>query len=298
MRTQTWRIFGVSAALLAASVSGCAKSTTAAADCMVAMAQVMCPPGTAPVAGSGGEANTQMGGDAAIRTGAVNLSAENGQQVQCQYHCAPVCECGIQRVEADGAVLCVPCMGANAQIAQPTNNTPNPVANNNVAPNNGRPNNNDQPANNGQLQPTSNNSVVLNFNNAPLFGARDLTPPFNPDPYVVQVQAGGNEPITGTGISDPTGGSCAGFVNARQPDLSITYRGRTPMKMSIDSAADTTLIVNQPDGTWRCSDDTANNNPNPSLYFREPQTGRYDVWIGTYNSGELPAAKFLMTTNL
>lgn len=85
-------------------LSGCGGSK-AAADCMTAMSQVSCPPGTRPEAASAGSDSFSGQGD--VRT--YRVSAEGGSRANCDYVCIPYCECGISSIGGDGSVVCVPC---------------------------------------------------------------------------------------------------------------------------------------------------------------------------------------------
>lgn len=88
----------------AASLFGCGGSK-AAADCMTAMAQVQCPPGTRPEAASDGSDSFSGGGN--LQT--YRVEASGGSNANCDYVCIPYCECGISRIGGDGSVECVPC---------------------------------------------------------------------------------------------------------------------------------------------------------------------------------------------
>ena len=114
---------------------------------------------------------------------------------------------------------------------------------------------------------------------ASLNGQTTLTSGFTPDPHVVNVVAGGT--INASGV----GSNCAGFV-AANPDYKVNYTaGSLPLIISVASSADTTLVINGPDGRWYCDDDGGVNGANPSIRFNNPQSGRYDIFVGTYRSG-------------
>src|SRR5215470_6486946 len=112
----------------------------------------------------------------------------------------------------------------------------------------------------------------------PTYGTTDLATGFQPDPFVVQVQSGGS--IDAQSINP----GCKGFI-ASAPDVRITFNaGSLPLIISVASDADTTLVVNGPDGAWYCDDEGGQNGHNPSLRFGRPQSGQYDIWIGTSGS--------------
>ena len=119
----------------------------------------------------------------------------------------------------------------------------------------------------------------------PAYGSMSLSAGFANDPRVVTLRAGGN-------IDARTLHShCRGFI-ARAPDVRVHYNaGSLPLIISVDSASDTTLVINGPDGSWYCDDDGGVNGLNPSVRFNPPQSGQYDIWVGTYESGALQSAQ-------
>jgi hypothetical protein len=121
--------------------------------------------------------------------------------------------------------------------------------------------------------------VAQNYNRAPSFGTVNLSANFAPDPYAVNVTAGG------TVAAERLGGSqCLGTI-ADAPDVRLNYRAGQglPLYLSVVSNTDTTLVVNLPNGQWACNDDFQG--VNPGLIFRNPQSGQYDIWVGHYNRG-------------
>ena len=119
----------------------------------------------------------------------------------------------------------------------------------------------------------------------PTYGTTDLVTGFQPDPFVLQVQSGGS--IDAQSINP----GCRGFI-ASAPDVRINFTaGALPLIISVASDADTTLVVNGPDGAWYCDDEGGQYGHNPALRFGHPQSGQYDIWIGTSGSSNLQAAQ-------
>jgi hypothetical protein len=119
----------------------------------------------------------------------------------------------------------------------------------------------------------------------PTYGTTDLATGFQPDPFVVQVQSGGS--LDAQSINP----GCRGFI-ASAPDVRINFAaGALPLIISVASDADTTLVVNGPDGAWYCDDDGGQYGHNPALRFGHPQSGQYNIWIGTAGSSSLQAAQ-------
>jgi len=119
---------------------------------------------------------------------------------------------------------------------------------------------------------------------APTFGVRTLRAGFLPDPVVIRLTAGGP-------IRTNLGGVNASVANA--PDFRLFYTaGALPLTFRAESAADTTLLINLPDGTWIANDD-ADGTLNPRITLPRPQSGRYEIWVGTIGRANAPATLFI-----
>lgn len=128
-------------------------------------------------------------------------------------------------------------------------------------------------------------AVAQNYNLNPTYGTAALSAGFTPDPYVVNLQSGGN--VNAASISP----SCRGFI-ANAPDVRLNYNsGSLPLIFSVNASADTTLVVNAPDGSWYCDDDGGNRGLNPAIRFSAPMSGQYDIWVGTYGNASLQPAQ-------
>ncbi len=130
-------------------------------------------------------------------------------------------------------------------------------------------------------------AAAQNYSLNPTYGVVNLASGFQPDPWRRNLDSGGS--INAAGRS---GGACQGFI-ADAPDFRVNFTaGRTPLPLvfSVNSRADTTLVINGPDGRWYCDDDSGNGELNPSYTFRRPASGQYDVWVGTYGSSSLAPA--------
>ena len=128
-------------------------------------------------------------------------------------------------------------------------------------------------------------AVAQNFNADPNYGTVALRSGFLPDPHVIALQSGGDIDVS------QLNSNCRGFIT-NAPDVRLVYTaGTLPLYISVDSSADTTLVVNGPDGQWYCDDDGGNRGLNPSIRFETPQTGRYEIWVGTYGSATLRNAR-------
>ena len=128
-------------------------------------------------------------------------------------------------------------------------------------------------------------SEVPDYSAAPNYGTLNLDANFTPDPVVVQLESGGHIPASNVSPE------CTGYI-ARAPDVRLNYSADDlPLILSVASRSDTTLVVNAPDGRWYCNDDGGVNGMNPAIRFNSPQSGQYDIWVGTYGSGSLESAQ-------
>lgn len=128
------------------------------------------------------------------------------------------------------------------------------------------------------LAVTAGSVVAQNYNRRPTFGTVNLSANFAPDPYVVNVTAGGNIPAERIG-----GPGCVGSI-ADPPDVRLNYRaGGFPLFLSATSNSDVTLVINLPNGRWICNDDFKGTDP--GVVLSNPQSGQYDIWVGHYNRG-------------
>jgi hypothetical protein len=119
------------------------------------------------------------------------------------------------------------------------------------------------------------------------FGSRRLSAGFTPDPYSVDVVAGGS--IDASRL----GNGCVGKIS-NAPDFELTYTaGSLPLVFRTRSGEDTTLVINGPDGRFYCDDDSYGDG-DAEVRFNAPRSGVYDVWIGTY--GDTPARGSLLIT--
>ncbi|WP_366655678.1 hypothetical protein [Fodinicurvata sp. EGI_FJ10296] len=123
----------------------------------------------------------------------------------------------------------------------------------------------------------------------PIYGQTNLNAAFAGDPRTVDLTAGGTVNVRNT-----IGGSCTGYV-ANSPDYRVYYSaGGLPLSFYATSNTDTTLVVNAPDGRWYCNDDTRG--VDPAVRFNQPQSGQYDIWVGTF--GQISASARLHITEL
>ena len=120
------------------------------------------------------------------------------------------------------------------------------------------------------------------------FGDIALGTGFLPDPYVINVVAGGNIDAAQQDIS------CVGYVSDA-PDfrLNITSASDSLLFLVL-SEEDTSLVVNTPSGDWLCDDDSGGS-LNPLLQFSSGVSGVFDIWVGSLAEETNPAATLLIS---
>lgn len=132
--------------------------------------------------------------------------------------------------------------------------------------------------------------ALPNWSGSPLYGEVELWSGFEPDPYLVDVVAGGETDAASLDL----GWGCTGFIAADQPDFRVHYEaGDYPLSFFVESAADTTLVINAPDSQWYCNDDF--DGTNPLVMFDYPESGQYDIWIGHFGDGSTYEATLEIT---
>lgn len=121
---------------------------------------------------------------------------------------------------------------------------------------------------------------------SPTFGSVTLEAGFMPDPYRKQITAGGT-----IDASESRGGNCVGMI-ARAPDFNLVYSADArDLVIKVGSNEDTTLVVNSADGRWYCNDDS--DGVDPAMRIRNPPSGVYEIWVGTYGEDPTPATIFI-----
>lgn len=122
----------------------------------------------------------------------------------------------------------------------------------------------------------------------PHFGAIELAAGFEPDPYDLNVTAGGTHLLENCGFNDATG-----FVTTR-PDFDLYWSGTSSqLTIAVESKADAILLINGPDGSWYYDDDYRGTFP--AITILNPMEGLYDIWIGSYDGSRRNPAVLIFT---
>ena len=126
----------------------------------------------------------------------------------------------------------------------------------------------------------------------PSFGEVSLVSGFEPDPHTVSIYAGGSVELSASRLVD-----CVGFVSDA-PDYRVIYDSdnqQRSLSFYAESDSDTVLLVNDPNGEWYCNDDYSDELGLASgLDFSAPQSGIYDIWVGSYED-EFSSATLYVT---
>ncbi len=132
-------------------------------------------------------------------------------------------------------------------------------------------------------------ALTLNPNATPNFTTLELAGGFTPDPTTADIVAGGNLDASRV---DP---NCDGYVSS-SPDVRLVWSGNTNrLRIFFAGDDDTTLIVNDPSGSWLCSDDSFNT-VHPALDLIRPAEGVYNIWIGAFHGSSYVSGQLYITT--
>ncbi len=108
------------------------------------------------------------------------------------------------------------------------------------------------------------------------FGTITLEAGFTPDPHKVQGTSGG---ATDAATVNP---SCNGYIADTPDHLFVAQGAFSGLRIMAKSEGDITLVIQKPDNTYLCNDDSDGTNP---LVAGEFPAGTYKVWVGSYEQG-------------
>ena len=131
-------------------------------------------------------------------------------------------------------------------------------------------------------------AFAQDFTLEPPYGEVELESGFLPDPYVVEILAGGSVDLGRSRVSRLPRGA-TGYV-ASAPDLNLIYdAGGFDLTIRVRGyGEDTVLLVNDPEGRWYFNDDNEDFEDgdwlDPSITIVRPLSGLYNIWVGTYSN--------------
>lgn len=131
-----------------------------------------------------------------------------------------------------------------------------------------------------QIAPTAARAQLgVDVNGAVNFGTLELQRGFMPDPRSVEIVSGGDVSVGNLG------GGCIGNASS-EPDVRMFYEtdGQSPLTVAaMSEEGDVSLVINRPDGSWICDDDSAGD-LNALIQMDRPMSGRYEIWVASVGS--------------
>jgi hypothetical protein len=117
------------------------------------------------------------------------------------------------------------------------------------------------------------------------FGEVKLQTGYLPDPYSKKLIAGGDIRVTINNVR---------MKITRPPDFRLYYEAGTtfPLSFYVRSQVDTTLLIHMPVGGY-VADDDSGGNLNPLITLKNPPSGRYDIWVGTFGDKNAEATLYI-----
>lgn len=86
---------------------------------------------------------------------------------------------------------------------------------------------------------------------------------------------------------DRNGTICAGFADTAPDHIMVLHQDFTALTLQVNSGGnDTSLLIQGPDGTVRCGDDTDRRNPDARIQDQNWSAGTYSVWVGSHQQGQ------------
>lgn len=132
------------------------------------------------------------------------------------------------------------------------------------------------PAASGQAAASA-GDTVLDPLSLPNYGETSLTAGFGT--HTLSAIAGGDVDVS------TVGAGCVGFTT-RQADYRVQWGGGSGLSIQfVGVGGDTTLVVRDPSGAYRCADDTFDS-VDPTLQFPGASPGSYSIWIGSFGAGQ------------
>jgi hypothetical protein len=129
-----------------------------------------------------------------------------------------------------------------------------------------------------------------NVGATPNFGDLRLKESFLPDPQSVTVTSGG-------GIDVDHGDCSYGYVSsAPDVDLYYTTSGGSGLYIYAEGEGDTMLLINTPNGSWVCDDDS-HGDLDPVVYLASAPDGLYNIWVGSFSNENHSATLYVSEIN-
>lgn len=117
------------------------------------------------------------------------------------------------------------------------------------------------------------------------FDSLTLAPGFPAGAGAVQGYTRGSFSLSSIANRDRAGNMCLGFADSTPDHILVLQRNFSRLDIQVNSGGgDTTLLIQGPDRTVRCGDDTGRSK-DASIGDSNWQAGQYRVWVGSFDSG-------------
>lgn len=109
------------------------------------------------------------------------------------------------------------------------------------------------------------------------------------DPFLISVNGGGNVDASSLGEG------CTGYIS-ENPILTVDWTGEADfVDVFFYSEHDPVLVIQTPDGGYRCNDDASGTLLDPQIKLENPAPGRYNFWVGSFDEGQLIPGILVLT---
>jgi hypothetical protein len=86
---------------------------------------------------------------------------------------------------------------------------------------------------------------------------------------------------------DRRGGICTGFADADPDHILVLDHAFSTLTLQVNSGGnDTSLLVQGPDGSVRCGEDSSRRNPDARIQDQDWAPGTYLIWVGSHQQGQ------------
>lgn len=137
-------------------------------------------------------------------------------------------------------------------------------------------------------------STGMDWRGTPTYGSTNLQALFTPDPFSQTMIAGG----ANNAQQQLNQSGCTGFA-AQSPDFRLHFSGNTAglrvYFVPDEPGKDTTLLISDPSERWHCNDDAHDSTLNPLVNLTGTSEGQFDIWVGSYQSGEYISGTLYIT---
>jgi len=118
------------------------------------------------------------------------------------------------------------------------------------------------------------------------FQTLTLSPGFKSSTGVTSGYTSGSFSLSAIANRDRYKNPCIGFGSPKPDHTIVLERDFPRLTVQVDSRGkDTTLVIQGPDGTMRCGDDTGRRK-DASFQDQNWKAGRYNIWIGSIEAGK------------